>query len=75
LPEIVPKLAKSGEMSRGFRPKSKPSDAERPRLKELLNLAHPLVKPSEALDWVVYFLSHLQIPKHKYPEHKYPEHK
>lgn len=38
-------------MSRGLRPKSKASDGERPLLKEQLNLAHPLVKLGEAINW------------------------
>lgn len=38
-------------MSRGFQPRTKASDRERPLLKEQLNLAHPLVRLSEALNW------------------------
>lgn len=39
-------------MSRGFRPKSRASSTNpRPLLKEQLNLEHPLVKLSQALEW------------------------
>lgn len=38
-------------MSRGFRPKSSSPSNERPLLKEQLNLEHPLVKLSQAIDW------------------------
>jgi transposase, IS5 family len=38
-------------MSRGFRPQPKPSSNPRPWLKEQLNLEHPLVKLSQAIDW------------------------
>lgn len=38
-------------MSRGFRPKSSSSSSPRPLLKEQLNLEHPLVKLSQAMDW------------------------
>jgi IS5 family transposase len=38
-------------MSRGFRPKTQASDGERALLKEQLNLTHPLVRLSEAINW------------------------
>ena len=38
-------------MSRGFRPKSGSSSCRHPLLKDQLNLEHPLVKLSQALDW------------------------
>lgn len=38
-------------MSRGFRPKSRSSSNLRPLLKDQLNLEHPLVKLSQAMDW------------------------
>jgi transposase, IS5 family len=38
-------------MSHGFRPKSRSSSSPRPLLKEQLNLEHPLVKLSQAIDW------------------------
>lgn len=38
-------------MSRGFRPNSGASSTPRPRLKDQLNLEHPLVKLSQAIDW------------------------
>lgn len=38
-------------MSRGFAPQSRSSSKSQPLLKDQLNLEHPLVKLSEALDW------------------------
>lgn len=38
-------------MSRGFRPKSNSSSNPKPLLKDQLNLEHPLVKLSQAIDW------------------------
>ncbi|MGA7933650.1 MAG: IS5 family transposase [Kovacikia sp.] len=38
-------------MNRGFRPHSGSSPNQRPLLKEQLNLEHPLVKLSQAIDW------------------------
>ena len=38
-------------MSRGFRPTSGSSLTPRPLLKDQLNLEHPLVKMSQAIDW------------------------
>ncbi|MEP0915066.1 transposase [Leptolyngbya sp. GB1-A1] len=51
MPESRAKLAKSGEMSRGFRPNSGSSPPPPPLLKDQLNPAHPLVKLSQAIDW------------------------
>lgn len=51
MPENRAKLAKPGEMSRGFRPKSGSSSAPHPLLKDQLNREHPLVKLSQAIDW------------------------
>lgn len=45
-------MAKTGEMSQGFRPKSRSSSpAQRVMLKDQLNLEHPLVKLSQAIGW------------------------
>lgn len=38
-------------MSRGFRPKSESSPPPRPLLQDQLNLEHPLVKLSQAIEW------------------------
>ena len=38
-------------MNRGFRPQSSSSFPSRPLLKDQLNLEHPLVKLSQAMDW------------------------
>ncbi|NER83322.1 MAG: hypothetical protein F6K42_27975 [Leptolyngbya sp. SIO1D8] len=38
-------------MSRGFRPKSESGSPSRPLLKDQLNLMHPLVNLSQAIDW------------------------
>jgi transposase, IS5 family len=50
LPESEAKMAKSGEMSQGFRPKSGSSPpAKRVLLQEQLNLEHPLVKLTQPM--------------------------
>lgn len=52
MPENTAETAKSGEMRREFRPKSGASPSnQRPLLKEQLNLEHPLVKMSQAIEW------------------------
>jgi IS5 family transposase len=57
LPENIAKLAKPGEMSRGFPPNSGSSQNKPPLLKDQLNPEHPLVKLSQAMDWS-YFETH-----------------
>ncbi|MEX0272719.1 IS5 family transposase [Leptolyngbyaceae cyanobacterium UHCC 1019] len=52
MPESEAKEAKAGEMSRGFRPKLGASSGHnRVLLQEQLNLDHPLVKLSQAIEW------------------------
>lgn len=52
MPESETEAAKTGEMSRGFRPKSKSSGSNKQvLLQDQLNLQHPLVKLSQAIDW------------------------
>ena len=52
MPENTAEMAKPGEMRRGFRPKSGASPSnQRPLLKDQLNLEHPLVKLSQAIEW------------------------